>query len=91
MKMNREQMQAKISALLFTADDEQLTAAHKALTSKLEPRVLLNTKKTAELLEYHPETVKRLARSGKLPVIKQSARRLRFDRDAVLRFREGAA
>lgn len=86
--MTRSELQQKITTLVFKADDDQLHAALRTLTRKREIRELLTTKQTASLLEYHPESVKRLAREGKLHAIRYSTRKIRFDRDEVLRFRD---
>jgi excisionase family DNA binding protein len=43
---------------------------------------LLNVIKVAEWLALHPESVRRLCRSGRIPYLKVAGR-LRFDRRAI--------
>lgn len=72
-----------------TCDPEQIEAARKALTRKtVKPRVLLTTRQVAELLNCHPETVRRYGRSGVLNSIRRNVRTIRWDRDEVIYLRD---
>lgn len=47
----------------------------------------ITVKQAAELLGYHPEHIRELARDGKLPAVKAGARAWLFDPDELLAWR----
>jgi len=50
---------------------------------------LITTKELAEVLNLHPETIKRMAKRGQIPVIKVSATKFMFDEDEVFNALKG--
>lgn len=55
-----------------------------------EHPVFLTTKEVADRLRVHPDTVRRLIRSKKLPVVRLGAHTFRVREDALLAFEKGA-
>lgn len=50
---------------------------------------LINTRQAAEILQIHPVTMRKLAQDGKIPVIRYSARKLRYDLEEVEAYARG--
>ena len=51
---------------------------------------LLTTKELAEMLDLHPETIKRMSKRGQIPVIRVSATKFMFDEEDVFNALKGA-
>ena len=50
---------------------------------------LINTRQAAEIIGVHPVTLRKLAQKGTIPVIRYSARKLRYDLDAIEAYARG--
>ena len=49
---------------------------------------ILNVEEAAALLGFHPESVRRLARRGRIPAVKFGARAWVFDREELLEWQQ---
>lgn len=50
---------------------------------------LITTKQAADIIGVHPETLRKLAQKGTIPVIRYSARKLRYDREEIENYAQG--
>lgn len=50
---------------------------------------LINTREAAEIIGIHPVTLRNLAQKGTIPVIRFSARKLRYDQEAIEAYARG--
>jgi hypothetical protein len=85
MALDPTALQQAIINRVLTADVDGLERIHAACVAKPRPRPqrVGTTREAAAILNACPRTILRYAQRGKLTPIRQSARRIRWDLDAV--------
>ena len=87
MNDDKGQLLQKVVMRAGEADEPTLQAMLTARHQAEQKFKLLQTKEVAAELDFHPETIKRLAREGKIPVVRFSCRKIRFKSTDIERIR----